>query len=139
MALSTAASEEDRLTRMARQMSKWVDQVVGPTYHKYCPAESWTPSLNVYEADDHYCVVVELSGMSPEKIDLKLDKGTLVLSGDRASPPLADNSRPGRVHLMEIDHGRFCRSVEVPGDVDGEAISATYRGGYLFIRLPKKM
>jgi HSP20 family protein len=42
-----------------------------------------------------------------------------------------------RIHLMEIDHGSFCREVELPEDVDRERISATYRNGMLWIELPK--
>ncbi len=41
-------------------------------------------------------------------------------------------------HLMEIDHGPFLRSVEVPSSVDVEAINAKYRSGLLWILLPKK-
>jgi HSP20 family protein len=62
----------------------------------------------------------------------------LTFSGERPSPGMGNKSKPVRVHLMEIDHGSFCRSVEVPSDVDSEKIEASYRGGYLFVHLPKK-
>ena len=45
---------------------------------------------------------------------------------------------PVRAHHMEIDSGRFCREIDLPGNVDVEAIEATYRNGFLWIRLPKK-
>jgi HSP20 family molecular chaperone IbpA len=38
---------------------------------------------------------------------------------------------------MEIDHGGFCREVELPEDVDRERIAANYRNGMLWIELPK--
>ena len=132
------AAQEDRLSKMARQMTRWVDQVLGPTYHRYCPDEVWTPAINLYESNDNYCIVVELAGMDAQTIDLQVEKGSLVLSGDRPSPPTLECPRPTRVHLMEIDHGRFTRSIELPNDVDAEDITASYRGGYLFVRLPKK-
>jgi HSP20 family molecular chaperone IbpA len=39
---------------------------------------------------------------------------------------------------MEIDHGSFCREVELPHDVARDRISAVYRDGLLWIELPKK-
>jgi HSP20 family protein len=42
-----------------------------------------------------------------------------------------------RIHVMEIDHGPFCREVDVPENVDKERISATHRNGLLWIELPK--
>jgi HSP20 family molecular chaperone IbpA len=39
---------------------------------------------------------------------------------------------------MEIDHGPFVREVELPDDIDHEAIRATYRVGLLWIELPKR-
>ena len=42
-----------------------------------------------------------------------------------------------RIHLMEIDHGSFCREVELPEDVDRDRIAANYRNGMLWIELPK--
>ena len=38
---------------------------------------------------------------------------------------------------MEIDHGGFCREVELPEDVDRDRIAANYRNGMLWIELPK--
>jgi HSP20 family molecular chaperone IbpA len=42
------------------------------------------------------------------------------------------------VHLMEIDHGAFCREVELPDDVHRDRIVASHRNGLLWIELPKK-
>ena len=39
---------------------------------------------------------------------------------------------------MEIDHGSFCREVELPNDVANDKIIATHRNGLLWIELPKK-
>jgi HSP20 family protein len=82
--------------------------------------------------------VVELAGMTAGKIDLRLEKGELVLTGTRPTPPMLDETRPRHVHVMEIEHGVFCRSIKLPADVDDEGIEATYRGGYLYITLPRK-
>jgi HSP20 family molecular chaperone IbpA len=39
---------------------------------------------------------------------------------------------------MEIDHGPFCREVDLPADVAQERIGAAHLNGLLWIELPKK-
>lgn len=92
----------------------------------------------MYEGQTYYYFVVELAGVNPDKIDLKVESGDLVISGQRATPGLQEDYRGVRLLMMEIDHGNFCRSLEMPKDADVDAISASYRSGYLWIRLPKK-
>ena len=50
--------------------------------------------------------------------------------------PGVQGPRRVRIHLMEIDHGGFCREVELPEDVDKDRIAANYRNGMLWIELP---
>lgn len=133
-----ASHDEDQFASMAKQMGQWVDQVLGQGFHKYRPDETWSPMLNLYEDDTHYCIVVDLAGVKPEEIELHPEAGTLVLSGYRPTPGMSDASGNVRLHHMEIDHGRFCRTLELPADVDIDRIEAFYKTGFLWIRLPKK-
>jgi len=127
-------------TSMARSMSRWVNHVLGGALQKYRAGEVWIPSVNLYEDADHYCLIVDLAGMDPSGIDLRVEEGALVLSGQRSIPEMPEPSGPTRVRLMEIDHGPFCRKLDLPDDVDVEAaanLEAVYGNGYLRIRLPK--
>ena len=123
---------------LPNQMSRWVEQVLGKNYHKYCPGEAWAPVVNLYEDAVSYLLVVDLAGLRTEDIDLRVEKNILVLSGDRQTPALPKTSPPVRVRLMEIDHGPFCRSVELPADANLEAVEACYRGGFLWVRVSKR-
>ena len=127
---------EGKFSSLSKQMGKWVDQVLGPTYHNYSSTEAWSPSINVYEDQTHYCLVVDLAGVAAEDI-LRVEEGRLIISGSRETPGLEKLSGPVRVHHMEIDHGRFCRTFKVPDDVDKDRIEASYRNGMLWIRMPK--
>ena len=138
MAVASRLAEKDRVITVARQMSNWVDQVLGPNYHRFGVSESWVPCVNVYEDQDHYCVIVDLAGVDAEQISLKIEDSQLVLSGVRESPGLPDAVGSTRVHLMEIDHGPFVRKIDLPEDADGDALHASYRGGFLWVRLPKR-
>jgi HSP20 family protein len=127
---------------VARQMSKMMDQMQ-KGFFSFCPSETWTPSVNLYENDTMYLVCVDLSGIEKEKIDLTIADGQLRLRGDRKVPLHADGAPPDvramrvKVHLMEIDHGPFCREVELPEDAKTDHIEATYRDGMLWIEIPK--
>lgn len=135
---------EPAFGKMMRQMSKVVDQLQSG-FFSFCPAETWTPQVNLYETDHTYLVCVDLAGVDKEKIDLVVAEGQLRLRGQRAVPiPLQEGENPGaagnvrmRVHLMEIDHGQFSREVDLPEDVDRERIKASYRNGILWVELPK--
>jgi HSP20 family protein len=138
MPVETAA--EPLSPPMQRQMNKIMDQLQ-KGFFGFSPRETWTPSVNLYETRDCYVVCVDLAGVVKEKIDLSLVQHRLTLRGTRAVPepeaPCHDPQRP-RVHLMEIDHGPFCRQVDLPENILHEKIAATYRDGLLWITLPKK-
>jgi HSP20 family protein len=113
-------------------------------FFNFCPAETWTPTVNVYENEAAYLVCVDLSGVDKDKIDLSVSDNQLRLRGQRAVPSLPTamagepRARRLRVHLMEIDHGPFCREVDLPHDVDRDKIVASYDNGMLWVQVPKK-
>jgi HSP20 family protein len=136
---------ETHFGHLARQMGKLMEQMQ-KGYFNYCPAETWTPAVNLYENDSGYLVCVDLSGVDKEKIDVVVSDGHLRLRGHRVVPLLPEGGPEEaaagaarlRVHLMEIDHGPFCREVPLPDDVAVEEIHAQYLNGILWVELPKK-
>ncbi len=114
----------------------------GGGYYNLYGTDTWTPPVNLYESEGIYLVCVDLSGVDKEKIDVEVQGGELTLRGHRQVPWLNDKAQASesklRVHVMEIDHGSFCRTVELPPDAAQEQISATYRDGLLWIEIPKK-
>lgn len=127
---------------MSREMSKMIDQLQRG-YFGFSSAETWQPSVNLYENDTAYLVCVDLAGVDKDRIDIEVHDQQLILRGTRIVPTFdgpaqAPRERKLRVHLMEIDHGAFVRQVEIPADVQDQHITATYRNGMLWIELPKK-
>ena len=130
---------------MNPQVLKMMEQL-SKGYYNFLPSESWTPNVNLYETDTDYHVCVDLAGVEKDKIDIAWVEQRLMIRGQRLVPQCpavqhaagdAEQSRM-RVHLMEIDHGAFAREVELPPDVNKEAIVARYNDGMLWIDLPKK-
>ena len=145
--MSLSATSDPPFSNIARQAHKLMEQMQ-KGYFNFCPSETWTPSVNLYETAAEYVVCVDLAGVEKEKIDLEIRDNRLKLSGSRAVPRPEDYLEqpqpegPGetprlRVHLMEIDHGGFCREVELPLNIDAEQINASYRNGMLWIEIPK--
>ena len=129
---------------VGRQVNKIMDQVQ-KGYYTFYPADTWTPSVNLYEVETGYRVCVDLAGVEKEKIDITVSGQRLSLKGHRQVPCHPDGDADAdaqakriRVHLMEIDHGSFSRDVELPEDANPDNITAVYRSGLLWIELPRK-
>lgn len=124
----------------------------GKGYYGFNSEQSWAPAVNLYETDRAYVVCVDLAGVDKDKTTVEVKGHHLQLKGMRAVPMFpeaecsggthssgAETSRRCRVHVMEIDHGAFCRDVELPGDADRNAMSARYGDGLLWIEVPKRL
>lgn len=136
-------ANEPPFGHMVRQVSRLLDQM-HKGYYNFLPGEAWTPSVNLYETETTYLVCVDLAGVEKEKIDILIVDGRLKLRGARSVPTVPNEGsaeaqpKRVRVHLMEIDHGAFCREVELPHDIQHDRVGANYRDGLLWIELPKK-
>ena len=62
------------------------EQMMQKGYFNFCPSETWTPSVNVYETPGAFVVCVDLAGVEKEKIDLELVENRLRLRGHRHAP-----------------------------------------------------
>ena len=140
MANGIVVAEEDKFTPIGEQMGRWMDKVLGASFRHFGACDAWRPAINLCEFPYHYCLVAELAGMQAGEIDLRVEGGSLFITGERPMPSSPDDKSKGevRLHLMEIDQGRFLREVKLPDDVDVDAIEATYKGGYLWVRIPRK-
>ncbi|HUS47248.1 MAG TPA: Hsp20/alpha crystallin family protein [Phycisphaerae bacterium] len=134
----SAQASHSKSDAVTRKMIHWVDQVLSPGFQKYSPGSAWTPSINLYEDDRRYYVVVDLAGVNAEEIELRVEEDVLVLTGLRETPRPHDTCGPLHLHLMEVDHDQFSRTLRLPQNIDADAIEASYRNGYLWVRVPKK-
>ncbi len=113
------------------------DTVLNRAFFGFWTTDSWRPSVNLYETPDAFVICADIAGMDKDRIDVRVDQRQLTIRGRRYCPTPPGMSRTVAVHLMEIDHGVFGRTVEIPANVDGDAIAAEYNQGLLWITLPK--
>jgi HSP20 family protein len=143
--MSIKTASEPGFPSIQRQMQRLMEQMQ-KNFFNFCPSETWTPPVNLYETDTVYIVCVDLAGVDKHKIDVLISNQKLTLRGSRLVPlpPGATDGNPDshpakmRVHVMEIDHGPFCREVDLPADVAHEQIEAAHINGLLWIEIPKK-
>ena len=98
------------------------------------PALSWAPALDVHEDKDSYRIRVELPGMKREDIQVSIDDGSLVISGER---PVENVDEGTEVHRQERFYGKFSRVLSLPTAVNADKVQAGYKDGILTVTLPK--
>jgi HSP20 family protein len=92
------------------------------------------PHADCFRTEDppELTVVVELPGIDPDRVELVVGDGELVVSGERVRPRCA-----GQVYQqVELDYGPFRRRIALGGDVDVANARATYAKGMLKVVLP---
>ncbi|MCA0455327.1 MAG: Hsp20/alpha crystallin family protein [Chloroflexi bacterium] len=93
-----------------------------------------SPALDIHETDTAYNVAVPLPGINPDDINVRMQNGTLTISGELPQPKVEENTK---VVVQERYYGKFSRSVSLPEHVDAEKVEATYENGVLTLSLPK--
>jgi HSP20 family protein len=94
----------------------------------------WTPAFDVYEEKDTYVVKAELPGMKREDINVSIEGGDLVISGERKSETKGEGAETYRA---ERYFGKFQRSVSLPATISAKDVRAEYKDGVLTVTLPK--
>lgn len=100
----------------------------------YQPDQSFSPPMDIYETEDHLVVVLEIAGMKTDDIHVIFDKDILSISGFRKEPSSPSKTR---LHQMEIDYGKFQRTIRIPFPLRSDDFKASYRQGFLVITVPK--
>lgn len=93
-----------------------------------------SPSIDLSETDDAYLLQMDLPGVDARDIDIELRANSVTVCGERK----AEEEQEGRsFHRTERQWGRFCRTIQLPGDVESEKVEAECSNGILTVTLPK--
>jgi HSP20 family protein len=95
----------------------------------------WRPAVDILEQKDRFVLRADLPGVSPDAIDISMDKGVLTLSGERQAEPAEASEGPKR---LERVGGKFRRSFTLPESVDTGNITAVSNHGILEVTIPKQ-
>jgi HSP20 family protein len=92
------------------------------------------PAIDITESDGDVRIAVELPGVKPEDVDIRLTGTTLTLSGEKKDErEEKDENR----YYSERTYGSFRRSVTLPESIDPDSIEAEHDDGVLMITAKK--
>ena len=93
----------------------------------------WIPIVDILETHDDFQIHVELPGVEKSAVKLSIEKGVLLISGQRPQGTLTEGMR---YHRNERPYGLFERAFRVPDSVDEQKLEADLKNGILTVRLP---
>lgn len=93
---------------------------------------SATMPMDLYRADDHYVLHVDLPGVDPGSIDVNVEDRTLTIRAERTSHTEGDVQWLAK----ERPTGTYARQLSVSRGLALDAISATYADGVLTLSIP---
>jgi HSP20 family protein len=94
----------------------------------------WVPALDVHEDKNQFTVQLEAPGLKREDIAVQLEDGDLVISGERKSETVSEDTE---VHRRERVYGKFSRTISLTAAVSADKVKAAYKDGVLTVTLPK--
>jgi HSP20 family protein len=97
-------------------------------------ALSWTPPVDIYEADDSFVVTVEIPGVERDDVRVEVSGSELSISGNRGFDAVCSKES---YHRLEGVRGRFRRSFSLPEPLDSARVTANLKDGVLRVVLPK--
>jgi HSP20 family protein len=98
---------------------------------------TFTPAADVYETDKTVELHLDMPGISPDAIDVKLEGNELTISAERKTEKTENDKDKGWVR-RERFAGSFRRTFTLSDTLEGTTPEASYRHGVLVVTLPKR-
>lgn len=95
------------------------------------------PAINVGSTPDAIEVLALAPGLTPDALQITIDKGLLVIAGERQDDAGATGDGAA-VYAQERFKGAFRRVISLPDDIDPARIEATCRGGMLRVTVARR-
>jgi HSP20 family protein len=94
------------------------------------------PTINIGTTPETIEVVAFAPGIDPQAVQVSIDRGLLLIAGERKGDGAADDERS--VYAQERFAGSFRRVVSLPEDADPNRVDASYRDGLLRVSVRKR-
>lgn len=92
------------------------------------------PSIDVAETDKEIEITAELPGLEEKDVQINVADNILTIRGEKKAEK---EEKDKNYRLVERSYGSFERSLELPGGVNVDAISASIAKGVLKVTVPK--
>jgi HSP20 family protein len=109
-----------------RELDRLTQQVLGTS------ARPAAMPMDAWRDDQEFVVAFDLPGVSPDSVDLDVERNVLTVKAQRPEPAGKD------VELIasERPRGTFSRQLILGDTLDLEHVKATYDGGVLTLQIP---
>ena len=91
------------------------------------------PTVNSYIKDGVFHLEAELPGVDTDKMDVRMDDGSLMIHGERRT---TNKTEDVNYLLKESSLSTFERRINLPAGADIEKAHATYQNGMLEVTVP---
>ena len=113
-------------------LERYFRSLQGGSREKRPSGRLWCPAADVYRTNDGWIVKVDLAGIRPADIEIKIDGRLLRISGSRRDGICGE----GVSHYqLEITYSRFEKMIQFPRSIEHASIARDYSDGLLILRL----
>ncbi len=121
--------------REMAEMQNTMNRLFDDTWRTVWPSvqSGFALPIDVFETDQGYTVITDVSGVSQENIQITLNQNVLTLSVEL---PQHSPQQGQRLLMVERGYGKFTRSITLPRPVDANTVEALYENGVLTLTLP---
>jgi HSP20 family protein len=114
-----------------RELDRLTQQVLGTATGTW--SRPTAMPMDAYRVGDEFVVAFDLPGVSPDAIDLDVERNVLTVRAERR-PTVSDENV--EMQVAERPLGVFSRQLFLGDSLDAEHIQASYESGVLTLRIP---
>ena len=92
------------------------------------------PKVDMLDNGDEILVRAELPGVGKKDLDINISGQMLTIKGETKRE---EKEEKGEYFRSEISRGSFSRTLQLPVEVNGNEVKATFDSGMLEVHLPK--
>ncbi len=92
----------------------------------------WLPPADLYSTPDGWLLKLELAGVTPESIEVRVCGRSITVQGERRDGLRVEGHT---CYSMEIAYCTFRRTFEFPIDLDRAAVASEYDHGMLLVTI----
>jgi len=90
--------------------------------------------LDVKQEGQTLVVTADVPGVAKEDLSVTVENGILTIAAERK---MEKETKESDFHIKERSYGKFCRSIQLPADIDQKSVNAKLENGVLKLVLDK--
>ena len=124
-------AEKDPVQHVQEQMDRLLGLLDGGTAS--ATATTWAPPITIHESPAEFVVDIDVPGTTRDQVEVHLESGMLVVSGQRAPAPANGET----MRHAEVRLGAFRRAIPIPAGLCTTDMTARIENGVLEVRIPR--